>query len=662
MIKAYYNEYDKNAVAWLKQLIKDKLITDGDVDDRSILDVSPDDLKGYDRVHFFAGIGGWDLALNLAGWGDRPVMTGSCPCFAAGTLILTTRGNIPIEDVVPGDMVLTHTGKFKPVLNIQRSQKETIIVKGQGTHGIETTTEHPFYARTSKTDHSRKSPTYGKKILEDINWIEAQYLKGKYWATITDVPFMEIPPLLYTQTSKDIGVSICGNKWISRISVKNKTVRLGSYESKELAIEAREKYISDNDINRYKENFPILENMHNFATFLGYWLGDGWTSNKSKNKGFIFLCGGHDDMKTLCELADGIGLKYNTEVGKTGNKIRIFSPTFSNWLDENFGSGASTKQIPSWIFGQNSEFRQAFISGLLSADGFINGKHIGFSTTSHNVAIGVRILLNQQGIAVTMSKIIPNRICTIEGRIVNEKISYNLKGIEKSSSFKFADGHGWGLVRSITPTNIVKTVYNFEVADDNSYVADGIVVHNCQSFSTAGKGSGKNDHRHLWPTMFNLVKHDKPAVVMGEQVEAAIRHGWLDDVQNDLESENYAVAHAILGAHSVGSPHIRQRLYWLGHSNDLEHLPYKPVPQINQSMWDDPEWVYCRDNKYRPLQVGLKPLVELLPKGKKYADILDPMESSEARTMRLKGYGNAIVPQVAAQFIKAYMESINDNI
>src|SRR5690554_4930685 len=67
--------------AWLRELIKQNLIPPGDVDERSIEDVTGADLKGYTQCHFFAGIGGWSEALRLAGWpADRPVWTGSCPC------------------------------------------------------------------------------------------------------------------------------------------------------------------------------------------------------------------------------------------------------------------------------------------------------------------------------------------------------------------------------------------------------------------------------------------------------------------------------------------------------------------------------------------------------------------------------------------------------
>ncbi|WP_197716098.1 DNA cytosine methyltransferase [Ralstonia pseudosolanacearum] len=78
---AYYNEIDPYAAAWLRNLIAAGHIAPGDVDERDIQDVQPDDLRGYRQHHFFAGIGVWSLALRRAGWADdRPVWTGSCPC------------------------------------------------------------------------------------------------------------------------------------------------------------------------------------------------------------------------------------------------------------------------------------------------------------------------------------------------------------------------------------------------------------------------------------------------------------------------------------------------------------------------------------------------------------------------------------------------------
>ncbi|MDV0394438.1 DNA cytosine methyltransferase [Enterobacter roggenkampii] len=78
---AYYNEIDPFAAQWLRNLIAGGHIAPGEVDERSIEDVTPDDLRGFTQCHFFAGIGVWSHSLRLSGWpDDKPVWTGSCPC------------------------------------------------------------------------------------------------------------------------------------------------------------------------------------------------------------------------------------------------------------------------------------------------------------------------------------------------------------------------------------------------------------------------------------------------------------------------------------------------------------------------------------------------------------------------------------------------------
>ena len=78
---AYYNEIDAYAAQWLRNLIASDKIAPGDVDERSIIDVRADDLRGYRQCHFFAGVGVWSYALRQAGWPDeKEVWTGSCPC------------------------------------------------------------------------------------------------------------------------------------------------------------------------------------------------------------------------------------------------------------------------------------------------------------------------------------------------------------------------------------------------------------------------------------------------------------------------------------------------------------------------------------------------------------------------------------------------------
>lgn len=75
----FYNDFDEGACAWMTELMRRGLIPPGVVDQRSILDIQPEDLRGFRRVHMFAGIAGWVLALELAGF-EGPCWTGSPPC------------------------------------------------------------------------------------------------------------------------------------------------------------------------------------------------------------------------------------------------------------------------------------------------------------------------------------------------------------------------------------------------------------------------------------------------------------------------------------------------------------------------------------------------------------------------------------------------------
>src|SRR5262245_21710972 len=80
-VSVYYNEFDSGAAAWLRELIAAELLPQGHVDERDIREVKPDDLKGFSQHHFFAGIGGWPCACQLAGFDPgRSLFTASAPC------------------------------------------------------------------------------------------------------------------------------------------------------------------------------------------------------------------------------------------------------------------------------------------------------------------------------------------------------------------------------------------------------------------------------------------------------------------------------------------------------------------------------------------------------------------------------------------------------
>jgi DNA (cytosine-5)-methyltransferase 1 len=188
----------------------------------------------------------------------------------------------------------------------------------------------------------------------------------------------------------------------------------------------------------------------------------------------------------------------------------------------------------------------------------------------------------------------------------------------------------------------------------------------CQPFSVAGKRKGIDDERHLWPEWFRLIRECKPPVIFGEQVASPAGLAWFDIVSADLERAGYAIGAADLCAAGVGAPHIRQRLYFVAVSDragDEDARPRDVVAEASgmqgadgqrkrirfdtgerddplRGPWAGSDWLPCRDGKRRPIEPGTFPLAHGIPN----------------RVGRLRAYGNAIVPQVAATFVRAFTE------
>jgi len=226
----------------------------------------------------------------------------------------------------------------------------------------------------------------------------------------------------------------------------------------------------------------------------------------------------------------------------------------------------------------------------------------------------------------------------------------------------------------------------------------------CQPFSVAGKGLAQSDERHLAPVWLNLISERRPPALFGEQVADAIRTGWLDDLFDALERYDYACGAAVLPACGVGAPHIRKRLFFgavrmdyatgarhdwsigraeseariearlrmsgagrikdglansdhtrpQGRAGMSERADEQPVGRrsvegrptnSHHGFWSDADWLGCRDGKFRPVEPGTQPLAHGL----------------SARVGRLRGYGNAIVPQVAATFITEFLGAFADS-
>ncbi len=178
----------------------------------------------------------------------------------------------------------------------------------------------------------------------------------------------------------------------------------------------------------------------------------------------------------------------------------------------------------------------------------------------------------------------------------------------------------------------------------------------CQSFSSAGEQRGFEDKREtagdLWPEFKRLIAARRPALLFGEQVEAAVRVGdgrqsWLDRLARELGKAGYEVGSAVLPALYVGANHWRERIYFVADSSGQSAAPVlKPLGRSEgfdfwHGFWEDRVWFKGPDGKKHGREPGSRLVDDGLP----------------ATLALLHGAGNAIVPQQAAEFVAAFFEA-----
>lgn len=170
----------------------------------------------------------------------------------------------------------------------------------------------------------------------------------------------------------------------------------------------------------------------------------------------------------------------------------------------------------------------------------------------------------------------------------------------------------------------------------------------CQPFSAAGKGAGFADERHLWPAWQHLIAQCRPAVIFGEQVEGPASRQWLGVVHSDMEGLGYAFGAAVLPAASVGAPQLRHRTWFVADADDAR---WKGAEREGQSREARKEWPSSRSEPVRS-DCGS------WPPGPRAVHLIPVRTDGISAAMGgCKAYGNAIVPQVAAEFILAYAEA-----
>jgi site-specific DNA-cytosine methylase len=434
------------------------------------------------------------------------VLTAGFPCFPAGTLITTSTGLRPIEDLAVGDMVLTHKRRYRPVIQtMHRNASKVLRVKAMGAPLITTTDEHPFYVRRNRDSAPE--------------WIPAKDLQRGVFVALPDTD-----------------------------------------------IDKRD--VSEGELARWY--------------LVGRWLGDGWTvthrrpARHNSTARRVHWCCAAQEAEELETAFAKAGIRPTRVNERTVVKYVMQSNEWSSLLDD-FGKRAYGKQLPEYVHTLPLVLQEAILQGWLDSDGDVkaNGA-INGTTTSRALAIGMaRIARSVYGKAVSIHEGGSRRLETlIEGRRVNERPWWNVRISCGPSKQAFqADGFTWAPVRSVVTEDSTQEVFNIGVQDDESYVAEGVVVHNCQDLSYAGRGAGikEGTRSGLWYSVADAIRALRPGLVFLENVRAIVaRRPGLDVVLASLAELGFDAEWTCVRASDVGAPHRRERWFCLAWPADSD--------------------------------------------------------------------------------------------
>nr|WP_252253985.1 DNA cytosine methyltransferase [Escherichia coli] len=411
----------------------------------------------------------------LAGEIESPdVLVGGTPCFTAGHMVLCKNGYKPIEDVCPGDYVVSHLGRLQQVKRVGSKIANTGLLNAVGQPlGIRTTNDHPFLAVRWKAQNTRKNGTYFKReLLSEPEWRAACDMPGYQWCALTN----------FNIASPDI----CSR-----------------FLSEEQAMYLAGAYVGDGYIRRWR--------------------------GKSK-KAVVFGINCQKLRKFHCRIPENM-FSVASEI-RGSIKVTLNDTCYANWLNEHFGELSHAKRIPAWVMSH--PLRHVFLQGYLDTDGTPSGK-AGFRINSVSPALawGVAGLSQTCGYVSSVSFIEVEPKKVIEDRVVNQRNYYQVTICPQKLSRKSRLAHGM-LLRTVKEFKSVglDTVYNIEVEGDHSYILNGAVVHNCQAFSIAGLRGGLDDERGAltlkYVELANAIDDKraesflKPAVIVWENVPGVL--------------------------------------------------------------------------------------------------------------------------------------------
>jgi len=471
--------------------------------------------------------------------GKTDIIFAGFPCFVKDTFVLTNNGYKTIQNVLIEDKLLTHTGKFQNIVNLQKKMYNGDLYNFKLKYHpeiIKCTEEHPFYIREQKkiwNNTLRKYDySYNEPEWKNANQIQENHMFGMVINRKADIPTFEFEKIVNKSRTDTISISI----------------------------------------NNPDEWF-----------MMGYFVGDGWLEDTKKSDGRntnkIRFCFYEDDNVSLERIKNVLKITYKDKSGKC-NKYGCADFTWFNIL-KFFGKYAHGKLIPEWVQDAPNNLIQEFINGYMAADGSIDGNANKISTVSYNLAYGLQRLYLKLGYIASINKTLKSGTCVILGRIVNHRDLYQIEvyiNRQRNISSFIEGNYVWYKISSITTTSTTnEPVYNFEVENDNSYIVYNTIAHNCQGFSTAGKKKDDDPRNTMFLEFLRTTKIIQPNMIIGENVKGLLSRKasngqlYIDIIVEEFEKLGYDVIYQVFKCDEYGVPQSRERLIILGIKKDNPH-------------------------------------------------------------------------------------------
>lgn len=526
-------------------------------------------IKSYCAIH------GVDESLNLGDitkvdetkLEDFNMICGGSPCFVEGTLVLTESGYRPIEEVKTGDFVLTHNNKWQRVICTMTNETNGLYrIKSMPSEDVHCTANHPFYVRKRHNLQDSKTGKRWREFDKPI-WIEAKNLTREYY----------------------VGTAI------------NLKEELPQWNGISKKVNATDKTYIENTLS---DKFYTKE----FWYIIGRFMGDGWV----RNDGGIIICANDPELYQIIPYLEKLGWNYCVSKERTVNKIHITFKEIGEYCLR-FGRGAANKHLTSDVLNLPVDLLKSFIEGFVSSDGTQDSNGL------YRITSVSREMIYELGQCIAKVYHRPfsiyftqrPRTTVIEGRTVNQKdtysIHYKLTTNTQDKAF-YEDGYIWSPINEVLQEDYNGLVYNLEVEEDNSYVIQNIIVHNCQDFSVAGKQKGsvwtcngcgheynpltvhwsqrdkcpncgsnniEKTRSSLLVEYLRVIRGNKPNFGMYENVKNIVGKQFRDTTfklfEDELHEYGYNTYWKVLNAKDYGIPQNRERVYLIFIKKDLDN-------------------------------------------------------------------------------------------